>query len=237
MYVAPVGIVNAGDPAAAYTEAIDVVAPHQSSYGREAAGVFAAAVATAMTPGASATDVLDSCLRLAHDGTRAAVEAVAEEAGKHQDWQTALTALRHSVAPFDTVGPHYREPAMDARRPSRTKSIEELPIALGLVLACNGEYEQTVLGAVNYGRDADSIATMAGAVCGALGGASSVPAEWHRQVVEASRTELEPSGRTMAEVTATVIARDAERAQVVAERRARLLEPPALPGPTAQAAR
>src|SRR5690606_24559220 len=39
MYVAPVGIVNAADPDGAYAEAIDITGAHQSSYGREAAGV------------------------------------------------------------------------------------------------------------------------------------------------------------------------------------------------------
>ncbi len=53
MYMAPVGLVNAANPAAAYAEALDVAGAHQSSYGREAAGVFAAAVAAACVPGAT----------------------------------------------------------------------------------------------------------------------------------------------------------------------------------------
>ncbi|MFE4211339.1 ADP-ribosylglycohydrolase family protein, partial [Streptomyces goshikiensis] len=54
MYMAPVGIVNAGNPEGAYAEALDIAGAHQSSYGREAAGVFAAAVAAACAPGATA---------------------------------------------------------------------------------------------------------------------------------------------------------------------------------------
>lgn len=42
MYIAPVGVVNAGDPKAAYDEAILFAMGHQSSYGLEAAGVMAA---------------------------------------------------------------------------------------------------------------------------------------------------------------------------------------------------
>jgi len=57
MYMAPVGVANAGDPEGAYAEAIEIAGAHQSSYGREAAGVFAAAVAAAMAPGATASDV------------------------------------------------------------------------------------------------------------------------------------------------------------------------------------
>ncbi len=54
MYMAPVGVVNAADPDRAYAEAVDLAGAHQSSYGREAAGVFAASVAEAMRPGATA---------------------------------------------------------------------------------------------------------------------------------------------------------------------------------------
>ncbi|HYJ67844.1 MAG TPA: ADP-ribosylglycohydrolase family protein [Nocardioidaceae bacterium] len=226
MYVAPIGIVNASDPDRAYAEAIDVAGAHQSSYGREAAGVFAAAVAAAMTPGASADAVVEAALRTAHDGTRAAIEAVCDDARSHESWQDALAPLRESVAPYDTVGPDYRAPALDARRPSRTKSIEELPIALGLVVVAGGAYRDAVLGAVNYGRDADSIATMAGAICGALGGRDVVPAEWHEQVAEASRVELESAGHLMAEVAAEIIARDADRAGELDRSRAGLLEEP-----------
>ena len=104
---------------------------------------------------------------------------------------------------------------MDARRPSRTKAIEELPVALGMVLVADGDYEAAVLGGVNYGRDADSIASMAGAVCGALGGARSRP----RRLGDAGRARpaaprCEPAGETIAEVAREVFARDAERARL-----------------------
>lgn len=101
MYMAPVGLVNAANPAAAYTEALEVAAPHQSSYGREAAGVFAAAVAAACAPAATAAGVVETCLSLAKDGTRAAIEAVAEAASGHTDFESALapsgrrSPLRH----------------------------------------------------------------------------------------------------------------------------------------------
>jgi ADP-ribosylglycohydrolase len=209
--MAPVGIANAGDPQGAYREAIDIAGAHQSSYGREAAGVFAAAVASAMVPGATATDAVEEAIRLAHDGTRAAIEVVCERAVAHSDWHTAIDDLRDAVAPFDTVGPRYREPALDARRASRTKAIEELPVALGMVVACDGDYTQSVLGAVNYGRDADSIAGMAGAVAGALGGLAAVPQQWRVDVATASRVDIETPGYTMAEVAAEILARDRTR--------------------------
>ncbi|WP_156225231.1 ADP-ribosylglycohydrolase family protein [Pseudactinotalea suaedae] len=217
MYMAPVGLVNAGDPVGAYREAIDMAGAHQSSYGREAAGVFAAAVAASVTPGATVGSVMDAVRSLAHDGTAAAIEAVLtaveETASEDLDDAAIGEVIRAAVAPYDTVGETYRAPAMDARLPSRTKSIEELPAALGFVLAYDGDLRAAVLGAVNYGRDSDSIATMAGAICGGLHGAAAVPREWTETIETASRLDLGAVAETMTTVVQDVLAADAERAR------------------------
>ncbi|MER6627102.1 ADP-ribosylglycohydrolase family protein [Streptomyces sp. NPDC000987] len=209
MYMAPVGLVNAANPAGAYAEALDVAGAHQSSYGREAAGVFAAAVAAACAPGAGPDSVVAACLSLAKDGTRAAIERVCEAAARHSDVESALTPLREAVAPYDTVGPDYRQPSLGARRPSRLHAIEELPVALGMLVVAGGDFRQAALGAVNYGRDCDSIATMAGALAGALG--SPVPRDWAATVAEASRLDLWEPARTLTGVVREVFARDVGR--------------------------
>jgi ADP-ribosylglycohydrolase len=212
MYVAPVGIVNAADPDAAYAEAIDVAGAHQSSYGREAAGVLAACVAAAATPGATVDDVVAAALRLAKDGTRAAVEAVTTAAGTVTHWTEAIEsgALRAAVRPYDTVGDDYRDQGLGARRPSRVHSIEELPLALGMLVVAKGDWREAVLGSVNYGRDADSIASMAGAIAGALHGRDAVDADLAAAVAAASRTDLVGPGERLAAVTRRI--RTADRA-------------------------
>ncbi|MFI2912074.1 ADP-ribosylglycohydrolase family protein [Streptomyces sp. PDY-4] len=209
MYMAPVGLVNAAHPAAAYAEALDVAGAHQSSYGREAAGVLAAAVAAACAPGATADSVVAACLSLAKDGTRAAIEKVCEVASRYTDFESALGPLREAVTPYDTVGPDYRSPSLGARRPSRLHAIEELPVALGMVVVAGGDFRHAVLGAVNYGRDCDSIATMAGAVTGALG--SPVPQDWSKTVAEASRLDLWEPAATLTVVAREVFAHDVDR--------------------------
>jgi ADP-ribosylglycohydrolase len=211
MYMAPVGIVNAGDPAGAYAEAVEIAGAHQHSYGREAAAVFAAAVAAAMAPQSTVDDVITTCLDLARDGTKAAIAAVAKEARSHSDWRNALGPLRNAMAPFDTVGEEYRSPGLGARRPSRLHAIEELPIALGLLIVGGGDFRESVLGAVNYGRDADSTATMAGSIAGALGGISAVPAEWASAIASASRVDLHTPGHVLASVAVEVFERDRAR--------------------------
>ncbi|MGW5670222.1 ADP-ribosylglycohydrolase family protein, partial [Micromonospora sp. NPDC003776] len=157
-------------------------------------------------------------LDLARDGTRAAIDAVVKEARGYDDWKAAIPALRAAVAPYDTVGEEYRSPGLGARRPSRLHAIEELPVALGMLVVAGGEYRAAVLGSVNYGRDADSTATMAGAIAGALGGAAAVPAEWSDTVAAASRTDLIAPARVLAEVATEVFRRDRERFARRAER-------------------
>ncbi|CAM5722350.1 ADP-ribosylglycohydrolase family protein OS=Streptomyces tendae OX=1932 GN=GUR47_12360 PE=4 SV=1 [Streptomyces tendae] len=205
MYMAPVGLVNAAHPRPPTPRPWTSAGAHQSSYGREAAGVFAAAVAAACVPGATPESVVAACLSLAKDGTRAAI------GGRVQRGHTPagvgvgaslITPLRAAVTPYDTVGPDYRAPSLGARRPSRLHAIEELPVALGMLLVASSDFRHAVLGSVNYGRDCDSIATMAGALAGALG--SPVPEDWAKTVAEASRLDLWEPATTLTGVAREV---------------------------------
>jgi ADP-ribosylglycohydrolase len=211
MYMPPVGIINAASPQAAYAEAIEITGAHQCSFGREAAGVFAAAVAEAVRPGASVVSVVEVALNLAKDGTREAIQAVCDAASACRHWKSALPVLRQAVTPYDTMEDDYLTYGRDSRRPSRSKSIEELPVALGLLLLADGDYQDSVLGGVNYGRDADSIASMAGALAGALGGLRAIPARWHETVARVSKTELIQPAKDLAALALDIYARDEAR--------------------------
>lgn len=206
MYIAPVGVVNAGDPERAYSEAIDLAGAHQSSFGREAAGVTAAAVAEACRPGAGVDDVLTAAVSLAKDGTRQAIEAVLEASQHYSDWREAVISggLRDAMRPFDTVADTYRDPGLGARRPSRIHAIEELPIALAMLSISEGDMWNSVLGGVNYGRDSDSIASIAGAMAGGLNGSAATPAEVMRTISEASRMDLTTPAISLAKTAAEI---------------------------------
>lgn len=218
MYMAPVGIVNAGNPSGAYSEAVEIAGAHQSSYGREAAGVMAAAVAEALRPDATVDSVIEVCLELAHDGTRAAILAVTEAASGCSSWEEAIPILRDAVRPFDTVGEAYRTPDLDARKPSRRNAIEELPVALGMLKATGGDYTRTVLGGVNYGRDSDSIAQMGGAVAGALHGETAVPHPWITRISKASRRNFAEVADALSAVATEIFERDQRRWELRAKR-------------------
>lgn len=214
MYAAPVGIVNAGDPQAAYREAIEIFSAHQWSYGLEAAGVMAACVAEAFKPEATVDSVVATALALAKDGTLAAIAAVTARARDLTDWREAIAPLRDAIRPYDGAAERFRDRGngTDDWRPSRERSIEELPIALGFLIVAGGDFETSVFGAANYGRDNDSIASMAGAIAGALHGDRAVRPEWIARINEANRVDLNPLAEGLATLARTLQERQLDEA-------------------------
>ena len=192
MYAAPAGIVNACDPRSAYREAIEIFSAHQWSYGLEAAGVMAACVAEAFNPESTVDSIVAAALAYAREGTRAAIEAVTSRARDFRDWREAIGPLREAMRPFDGAAEdfHGHGDGNNHRTPSREHSIEELPIALGILVVAGGDFEQTIFGSANYGRDCDSIAGMAGAIAGALHGARAIRPGWMARINVANRVDL-----------------------------------------------
>ena len=192
MYAAPVGIVNACDPVSAYREAADMFLAHQQSYGLEAAAVMAACVAEAFKPDASVDSIIDTALSLAKEGTRKAIAAVVECARQYSDWKAAIGPLRDAMRPLDGSAElnTMRGNGTNNWQPSREHSIEEVPLALAFLVVTGGDFEQSIFGAANYGRDNDSIAGMAGSIAGALHGTKAIRSDWMQQIDTANRVEL-----------------------------------------------
>ena len=57
-------------------------------------------------------------------------------------------------------------------------SRETVPLTLALFLLADGDVEKCVTYGANFGRDADTIASMAGAIAGALRGVGGIRPEW-----------------------------------------------------------
>jgi len=55
---------------------------------------------------------------------------------------------------------------------------EAVSLALASVLYGKGDFAKSLLFAVNLGRDADTIAAMAGAVAGSISGYKNIPDKW-----------------------------------------------------------
>jgi len=244
MYIAPIGVVNACDPRGAYGEAVSFAAGHQQSYGLEAAGAMAAAVAAAFVPGTTVESIVDTVIGLSKDGTRAAIAEIAEVARtlkrRGADHATVTDAFHDAIRRYSPMGDDVNHTAdkagrvSDAYQPSRLHSIEELPLALGFALINEGAFRRTVEDGINSGRDTDSIGVMAGAILGALHGEAVIEAESRELLDSANHMTLLETADRFAAVAAQILADDARAAAERQARRDGLLSFSAAPGRAAE---
>lgn len=233
MYIAPVGVVNACDPRAAYDEAIAFASGHQQSYGLEAAGVFAAAVAAAFVPATTIEEVVETALALAKDGTRSAIADIAEAARDLRqagaDYDRVVARFHAIIARYSPMGddvqhgPEKAGIATGAYQPSRLLAIEELPLALGFALYNDGAFRKSIEDGINSGRDTDSIGVMAGAILGAMHGESVIVPGDCDQLDRVNRFDLTAEADAFTETVLAIMADDHARAEARAAARASLL--------------
>jgi ADP-ribosylglycohydrolase len=153
MRVAPIGAYCAGDPAeAARLAGIDASVSHARD-GIWCGQAIAAAVAAAV--------VTDDWRRVVDAGIAATPVASAPGGVTPEE---RLDELERRIALF-----HY---------PWADVAPEATALAFGVFAIAEGGYEGSVLGGVNIGRDADTIAAMAGAMAGGLRGAEAIPERW-----------------------------------------------------------
>jgi len=169
MRAAPFGIAAAGDPAlAAKLAEADGRVSHagEGIYGGKA---VAAAVAVAMT-GADQDEIFAAALQVIPENSwcsRAMQQAIMIGRANENVWE-ALPPLHEALVC------HYYHWADLAP--------EAVGLAFGVLAASRGEFEAAVLGGVNVGRDADTIAAIAGAIAGAKHGYSVLPARWTNKI-------------------------------------------------------
>ncbi len=160
MSIQPVGIINVGDPAQAYRDAVGVAGVHQDGVERDAAATVAAGVAVALLPTATAADVVATMeqhatfdvRRLVQAGVRLAESAGPSDALVEQFYATLLDPT------FPTLAGH----AWDPERSVSATSREVLPAAVAVLLAWANDPDEAIIQAAGIGRDADTIATVVG---------------------------------------------------------------------------
>ena len=218
MYISPIGIVNAGNPKAAYDEAILFAMGHQSSYGLEAAGVLAACVAKAFESNVSVDDIVETAIHFAKDGTKNAIIDMTEAAKKLKEDQAEMDTV---IETLQTIIEPYSPMKNDIHRkiekigipsnhytPSRIFAIEELPMALAFIVLNNGEYYKSIFDGINSGRDTDSIGVMVGAILGAMYGDSIIREEDITLLEETNKTSYRQLADSFAVVAKNIIIED-----------------------------
>ena len=180
MRVAPIGVISKGDLELARKLAIADGEVSHSGEGIYAGVVIAVAISAAMV-GSSNTEVFEKAINsISNDTWTWRLLALAKEiVNSNEDKQVHEIAdlLLQEIAINEYF---YADLAPEA-----------VALAMAAVLYGDGDYAKTLLFAVNLGRDADTIAAMAGAVAGAISGYESIPANWKGAVTTVGGTCLE----------------------------------------------
>lgn len=186
MAVAPVGIINAGNPVQAYQDAFNISSIHQDGLERDAAASAAAGFAAAFLPDATAASVLDAMYEHGTYDTRRLITIGRELAAETSDVDgfTEQFYLRF----LDRSFPRPPGWIWDKDRTVSPTSREVLPIVTGLFELCRGIPDACISAGASFGRDADTIATVLGGLSGALFGASAIPADW---IAESERANVD----------------------------------------------
>lgn len=192
MAVAPIGIVNVGDPAQAYQDAVAISAMHQDGLERDAAGVVAAGVAVALLPDASPAGVLAAMAAHGSFETRRLLAIAHDLAAECGDVDRFT---EHFYARYlDRSFPRPADVLWDKDRTVSPTSREVLPIAAGLFELCAGGPRACIVAGASFGRDADTICSVLGGLSGALRGAGAIPPDWIAASERANRGFFEEVG-------------------------------------------
>ncbi len=214
MMNSPVGLLCAGAPGEAFQAAYDL-AFLTDGYAKHSAAAMAAAVAEAMRPAASVDSIVSATLqtltahrdRLEGPLWRASPKRYSPN---ERAIESAVTIARRRRDVFALPADLYE--AVE-RGPLFSEASQTLAVALAMFVAAGGDLRLTVLGCVNYGRDNDSYASVAGGLAGALHGASAIPPEWIPPIVAANPA---PDLREIASgLTSVIAARHARRTEAV----------------------
>ncbi len=215
MCISPVGIVNAANPRAAAMQAYNLAAlihTHDVGFCQDGAACMAAAVAAAFEPEATVASVLDAATRYIEPLSGCEMLDAIERA----------LALARSSGDYVTFRARLYESAEHFFRPLICDSRETIPLTLAILVLAEGDVRRCVTYGANLGRDADTIASMVGAIAGALGGVEGIPAEWANK---ARRLCAQDQEQLALDLARTAIARQFDQS-TAAERLALLCRTP-----------
>ena len=215
MYIAPIGVINACNPRAAYDEAINFASGHQASYGLEAAGVLAGCVAKAFEPNVTINDIIETAISLAKDGTKNAIIDMCNKAeelkARKTDRDFVVREFQKTILPYSPMGDDVSRRIEKAGipsnhyTPSRLFSIEELPFALAYAVLHDGDFRETIFDGINSGRDTDSIGVMAGVILGAMQGDTGVTDEEKEILMDVNKIDIPAIASKFSDTTKQMI--------------------------------
>jgi len=215
MMNSPLGLICPCDPEAAFRAAYDL-AYITDGYAKYSSAMIVAAIAAAMAPDVTVDSIIDQMFKATN------AHRISGELTRKWKWyehvylvndrlvETALEIAARSHDVFEVREAYYEKLLVS---PLGSEAAQSLAVALGMFYAARGDFQQAVIGGVNYGRDNDSYASIAGALAGAFCGMKSIPETWISTVQTANP---EPDMRKLAlELTKIAVDRHQKAKTVV----------------------
>jgi len=185
MMIAPIGIINASNPAQAYQDGWNIAYVNQEGHNRDGAATMAAGVAAAFLPGATVESVLETMTRYSSYYMRRGIELTLDLA--RASHSVDEFAERYYARMLDWSWPTPPGQHWNKERFFSGNSIEVVPITMAILYLCQGDVSQSMIEAASFGRDCDTTASMAGCIAGAMHGASAIRQDWIETVEQANR--------------------------------------------------
>ncbi len=185
MRVAPCGLVHPGNiDAACELVYVTCIPSHDTDVAISAACCIAAGCAEAIT-GASLPEVIEACLRGAEAGERMGRERARTVAGPQMLARTEM-ALEIAARARDDMGFMVE---MERKVGTSVLAAESVAAAVGVLAYAKADPLRTISLASSIGNDTDTIATMAGAIAGAMHGSTGLPKKLLAEFLQVNREE------------------------------------------------
>ncbi|HMO58650.1 MAG TPA: ADP-ribosylglycohydrolase family protein [Roseiflexaceae bacterium] len=179
MRVSVVGLIHPGDPAAAVRDAaLQAIPTHNTDVAISGAAAVAAAVAAALSPGATLDTILAAGVAGADEGRRLGPTYMGASVGRRIE--LALAIAREDADPRERIQKLY-----DIIGCTLATS-ESVPAAFGVLAMADGDPLQTAVYAAALSGDADTVGAIACAIAGAWNGAAAFPADIRTTLVTAN---------------------------------------------------
>lgn len=189
MAIAPIGIVNIGNPEQAYQDAFNIASLNQDEVNRDAAATVAAATAYALSPEATVEGVIETMFRYSSFVVKRTLTLAMDLV--HESRNVDEFAEKFYRKMLDWTWPWPPDKEWNKNRYFSGSSLEIVPVAMAILHLCNGEANSCIIEGASFGRDCDTIANVVGHLAGALQGSSAIREDWIKQCEEANREFFE----------------------------------------------
>jgi len=164
MAMHPIGLINACNPHQAAKDTLEVSQTVQSSlisYAPDAAAAISAGIAEACNPNSTIDSIIEEAKKYVDENIGQIIDECLDIARKHPD----ILEVRE---------PFWKR--FGGRVP--TDSLEVVGESYAMFWITQGDPKQCMIAGASLGRDADCVASIAGAIAGALKGVDAIPSDW-----------------------------------------------------------